>query len=110
MIMTKKVSNEGAVKERPAKPKAKSNGKETTHKAEKVKNGKSLETHDSANVKDGSNGSDNKRTIATGVKVSGVNGNVNLKEALHEYFGFENFKDEQQKIIESVMNGEDTFV
>ncbi|MBA3649340.1 MAG: DNA helicase RecQ [Chitinophagales bacterium] len=34
----------------------------------------------------------------------------NLREALNEYFGFENFKDEQEMIIRSVMQGEDTFV
>src|SRR6185295_10772584 len=38
------------------------------------------------------------------------NGNVNLKNALHEYFGFDNFKGEQEKVIESVMMGRDTFI
>jgi len=37
-------------------------------------------------------------------------GKVNLKEALHEYFGFEKFKGEQEKIVQSVMDGRDTFV
>jgi ATP-dependent DNA helicase RecQ len=35
---------------------------------------------------------------------------VNLKEALHKYFGFEGFKDEQEAIIQTLMNGDDTFV
>jgi ATP-dependent DNA helicase RecQ len=39
-----------------------------------------------------------------------INAKVNLKAALHEYFGFESFKGEQQKVIESVMNGNDTMV
>ncbi len=33
-----------------------------------------------------------------------------LKKALHEHFGFDTFKDEQQEIIESVLEGNDTFV
>ncbi|MGB3545694.1 MAG: DNA helicase RecQ [Saprospiraceae bacterium] len=33
-----------------------------------------------------------------------------LKAALHEYFGFDKFKGNQEKIIESVLNGKDTFV
>ena len=33
-----------------------------------------------------------------------------LKEALHEYFGFTKFKDEQEKIIKSLMDGKDVFV
>ena len=33
-----------------------------------------------------------------------------LKEALHKFFGFDDFKLEQEKIIRSVLSGEDTFV
>ena len=33
-----------------------------------------------------------------------------LKKALQEHFGFDSFKDEQQEIIESVLEGKDTFV
>jgi len=33
-----------------------------------------------------------------------------LHEALHKYFGFENFKGNQEKIIQSVLDGNDTFV
>jgi ATP-dependent DNA helicase RecQ len=33
-----------------------------------------------------------------------------LHEALHEYFGFDNFKDNQEAIIRSVLDGQDTFV
>src|SRR5690606_29417868 len=35
---------------------------------------------------------------------------VNLKKALQENFGFQSFKGEQEKIINSVMSGKDTFV
>jgi ATP-dependent DNA helicase RecQ len=35
---------------------------------------------------------------------------VNLKDALQEYFGFGVFKGNQEKIIESVLAGKDTFV
>jgi len=34
----------------------------------------------------------------------------NLEAALQEYFGFKQFKGEQKKIVESVMDGKDTFV
>lgn len=33
-----------------------------------------------------------------------------LKKALQENFGFDHFKDEQEKIIESILSGRDTFV
>src|SRR5688500_3871376 len=36
--------------------------------------------------------------------------NLNLQAALQEHFGFENFKGHQEKIIESVLSGKDTFV
>ena len=35
---------------------------------------------------------------------------VNLKKALHDHFGFDQFKGDQQKIIESILSGKDTFV
>lgn len=35
---------------------------------------------------------------------------INLKKALQEHFGFENFKGEQEKIIKCVLSGKDTFV
>lgn len=34
----------------------------------------------------------------------------NLKKSLQEYFGFEGFKGEQEKIIKSILSGKDTFV
>jgi ATP-dependent DNA helicase RecQ len=34
----------------------------------------------------------------------------NLKEELHEYFGFDTFKGEQEEIISSILAGKDTFV
>ena len=36
--------------------------------------------------------------------------NDNLQEALHKYFGFETFKGNQKAIIQSVLDGKDTFV
>ncbi len=35
---------------------------------------------------------------------------INLKKALHDHFGFDQFKGDQQKIIESILGGKDTFV
>lgn len=35
---------------------------------------------------------------------------VSLKAALHKYFGFDSFKDNQEKIIKSILSGKDTFV
>lgn len=35
---------------------------------------------------------------------------VDLKKHLHEQFGFDNFKDEQEAIIQSILDGKDTFV
>lgn len=37
-------------------------------------------------------------------------GKVNLKKALQEHFGFDAFKGEQEKIIKSILSGQDTFV
>ncbi len=35
---------------------------------------------------------------------------LNLKKELQQYFGFDNFKGEQEKIIKSILSGNDTFV
>ena len=35
---------------------------------------------------------------------------INLKEGLKKYFGFDQFKGNQQEIIESILAGQDTFV
>jgi ATP-dependent DNA helicase RecQ len=35
---------------------------------------------------------------------------LNLKKSLHEHFGFDSFKGEQEKIIKSIVSGKDTFV
>ncbi|MBU3677706.1 MAG: DEAD/DEAH box helicase, partial [Chitinophagaceae bacterium] len=35
---------------------------------------------------------------------------INLKKALNDHFGFDQFKGDQQKIIESILSGKDTFV
>jgi ATP-dependent DNA helicase RecQ len=42
-------------------------------------------------------------TVSTGTK-------VNLKKELQQYFGFDSFKGEQEKIIKSILAGTDTFV
>ena len=34
----------------------------------------------------------------------------NLQEALSTFFGFDNFKDSQEKIIKTVLEGKDTFI
>jgi ATP-dependent DNA helicase RecQ len=39
-----------------------------------------------------------------------VNTTIDLKSALKQNFGFDNFKSNQEQIIESVLNGKDTFV
>ena len=36
--------------------------------------------------------------------------NYNLKEELHQYFGFDAFKGEQERIVKSILDGIDTFV
>src|ERR1700743_1274567 len=42
--------------------------------------------------------------------VSKANAKVNLKKELQQYFGFDTFKGEQEKIIKSILDGKDTFV
>jgi len=39
-----------------------------------------------------------------------MNGDFNLQESLKEYFGFDSFKDNQEAIITSLLNGKDVFV
>src|SRR6187401_1582153 len=39
-----------------------------------------------------------------------ANTKINLKKELQKYFGFESFKGEQEKIIQSIIDGRDTFV
>ena len=39
-----------------------------------------------------------------------VNSKINLKKELNKYFGFENFKGDQENIIKSILGGNDTFV
>jgi ATP-dependent DNA helicase RecQ len=48
-----------------------------------------------------------KKTLAKANKNSST---VDLKEALKKYFGFEGFKDEQEQIIQTLLNGDDVFV
>src|SRR5690606_37653742 len=39
-----------------------------------------------------------------------INTKINLKKELQRYFGFEQFKGDQEKIIKSILSGKDTFV
>ncbi len=48
-----------------------------------------------------------KKTVAKANKNTST---VDLKEALKKYFGFEGFKDEQEQIIQTLLNGDDVFV
>src|SRR5436190_3882673 len=50
-----------------------------------------------------------KRLTRTNGTIS-ANKKLDLNKALHEYFGFDKFKGAQEKIIESVLAGHDTFV
>ena len=107
--MSKKAANESGVKEHSAKTKAKSNGKATINKSAKNKNGQAnneelVTTIEKKSVNGSGKIQDSKSSSIPS------NGKVNLKEALHEYFGFEKFKGEQQEIIQSIMDGKDTFV
>lgn len=47
-----------------------------------------------------------KSNMASGNKIS----SVNLTEALQQHFGFDKFKEPQESIIQSVLDGNDTFV
>lgn len=42
--------------------------------------------------------------------MAAVTPKIDLKQALHDHFGFEGFKGEQEKIIKSILAGKDTFV
>jgi len=42
--------------------------------------------------------------------VSNANAKLNIKKELQQYFGFDTFKGEQEKIIKSILAGKDTFV
>src|SRR6186997_3642537 len=43
-------------------------------------------------------------------KPTKTNSLPNLEQALQEHFGFKKFKDEQEKIIQTLLSGKDTFV
>ena len=49
-----------------------------------------------------------KRTVSN--KTTKSSSFPNLKQALQEHFGFKEFKDEQEKIIQTLLSGKDTFV
>jgi ATP-dependent DNA helicase RecQ len=53
-----------------------------------------------------------KPVVVKSTKDSGKHHDENsvLKQALKQYFGFDNFKDNQETIIQSVLDGKDTFV
>lgn len=96
----KKLSTE--TREPQVKYKASINGKDAVAK----KNGKQKNS-DSQVI--------TKSRVSNGVQVNiapsrTTNGTMSLKSALHEYFGFDNFKDNQEAIIQDVMTGRDTFV
>src|SRR6202789_3033750 len=42
--------------------------------------------------------------------ISKTNAKINIKKELQQYFGFDSFKGEQEKIIKSILAGKDTFV
>jgi ATP-dependent DNA helicase RecQ len=42
--------------------------------------------------------------------VKKIPSDLNIKEELHQYFGFDTFKGDQEKIINSILSGKDTFV
>jgi ATP-dependent DNA helicase RecQ len=46
----------------------------------------------------------------TAIPPTPINGKLNLKKSLQDFFGFDKFKGEQQVAIESLMQGYDTFV
>jgi ATP-dependent DNA helicase RecQ len=48
--------------------------------------------------------------VAKTAKKSGTPTEFNTRESLQEFFGFDSFKGDQEQIINSVLNGEDTFV
>ncbi|MDP4262430.1 MAG: DNA helicase RecQ [Bacteroidota bacterium] len=56
------------------------------------------------NKKSASSGSAKEKTSSNGIK------RLDLHKSLQEYFGFSKFKDNQEKIIESLLAGHDTFV
>jgi ATP-dependent DNA helicase RecQ len=105
--MTKKSGNEGAVKE-PVKSKTKATSKEPGNKSAKNKNEKADAVKGPVTLKLTSNG----KTSTTIQKPPQrpFDGSYDLKAGLQEYFGFEKFKGEQEQIIQSVMDGRDTFV
>jgi ATP-dependent DNA helicase RecQ len=51
-----------------------------------------------------------KKSVETGKKIHATTTNGHLRTALHEYFGFSQFKGNQEAIIENLLSGKDTFV
>lgn len=51
-----------------------------------------------------------KATVSNGTKKKSGSGRFDLHKALQEYFGFDKFKGTQEKAIESLLAGHDTFV
>src|SRR4051812_3544046 len=44
------------------------------------------------------------------MEVKGPKSKIDLKKEVHQYFGFDGFKGEQEKIIQNILSGKDTFV
>lgn len=111
--MAKKVVKEEAVKKRPSKLNVKpSNGTKTSQKSKADKNGYLKDESALLNSKTAgkTHTGEAGEKILKEMHTVRVNGKLNLRASLQEYFGFDQFKGDQEKIIQSVMNGEDTFV
>ena len=112
--MAKKASKTDAVKGRPAGVNASvAKATKSTEKSKTTGNGNLKDEHTLLKTKVSSktNGlPPSGEKILKEMHTVRVNGKLNLRASLQEYFGFDNFKGAQEKIIQSVMNGEDTFV
>src|SRR5690349_10760368 len=51
-----------------------------------------------------------KRKSTTKTTTKSTTSSVNLEKALQEHFGFKKFKGDQERIIETLLSGKDTFV
>src|ERR1700755_358537 len=49
-------------------------------------------------------------TVSTGKKINGSSPTLSLSSQLQDQFGFDGFKGPQEEIIQSLLNGNDTFV
>ncbi|MEP7129168.1 MAG: RecQ family ATP-dependent DNA helicase, partial [Chitinophagales bacterium] len=109
--MAKKAVNESAVKERSmkVKPPKPTNGTKTVDKTDRIDIVKT-EQETTRPAKNGRDVDEAGEKILKVMHTVKKDGKLNLRDSLHEYFGFDNFKGAQERIIQSVLNGEDTFV